>query len=291
MLMLYDARIGNLILRIVYHRIALIILDIQYFRFKTQAAVFQCAEAFLKIPVDHAGKDTLFCQAVIIRPIRKIIHAGTHLCPLQYFFHHGRKPADRDALIQIVEIIVIIYKTHRQPADDKGRQFRAFPPPLLFRITLYQFFIDIPPHQADGLFFQIFRFRDAGLADLLRDLCFRLRRGFDTPHAAEGIHIKRQIIQFVFVARNGAVRITVHLRKTLHKLPHLLIRGVKNMRPVPVHLYPLHFFRIDIAGNMVSPFDHQHLFPGGFGGMCKYRTVNACPDDQIIILHFLFPPP
>ena len=60
---------------------------------------------------------------------------------------------------------------------------------------------------------------------------------------------------------------------------------MEDMGPVLVKVNALHFFSVDIAGDMIPLVNNQHRFPSGFCLLRKNRAVEACADDQVII-HF-----
>ena len=107
-------------------------------------------------------------------------------------FHQLRVTANGNALIQRIEIVVVKSQTHRQTFDNEGRKIFTVTSPLLLGVALYQFFKNILTHQRDGLFLQIFRFRDPGSLPLL----FNLGRSFfgshHAPHFIKSVHVKRQ---------------------------------------------------------------------------------------------------
>lgn len=61
--------------------------------------------------------------------------------------------ANRNSLVQIIEIVIIIGIAHRKSLDDKSRKCCAVSSPLFFCVAFYQFFIDLAAYQADGLLF------------------------------------------------------------------------------------------------------------------------------------------
>ena len=84
-----------------------------------------------------------------------IIRGKAHIAPLQKFFHKSRIAALGDTLIAVAEIVVVIGKAHGQAADYESGKLTARLAPLLFRISLYQFFIYVTSHKAQRLLFKI----------------------------------------------------------------------------------------------------------------------------------------
>ena len=110
-----------------------------------------------------------------------------------------RIAADRDPLIECVEVIIIKSQPHREPLDNESRKLAAGTSPLLFRISFDELLIDIRPDQGNRLFFQILWLRDASRPPLLLDLGRCLLRRHDAPHFIEGVHIERQGIEFPMI--------------------------------------------------------------------------------------------
>ena len=137
----------------------------------------------------------LFCK-------REIIGVQQHIAAFQQLLHNLRIAADGNALEPIVEIVVVIRQPHRQTLDDEGREILAVSPPLLFRVALYELFIDVPPHKGKGLLFQVFRLRDVQTFHLLADFGLRLRRCAHIPHPAERVHVEREIVELVVINCN-----------------------------------------------------------------------------------------
>ena len=63
---------------------------------------------------------------------------------------------------------------------------------------------------------------------------------------------------------------------------------MEDMGAVAVHQDPVGFFGIGVAGDMVPPFNHQHLFPAVHGFPGKNRAEQSRPDNKVIVPHQLF---
>ena len=126
-------------------------------------------------------------------------NACPHFDPLQHFLYHGSISAYGNALITVIKIIIIVSKPQRQALDDKRRQFFTIPAPLLLGISFDQLLINVGAHQRKRLLLQILRIRDLQRPDLLCNSCFGLSRRHHTPHSAESVHIKREIIQLSLI--------------------------------------------------------------------------------------------
>ena len=153
MLVLDDTGVRNLPVRIIDHRISLVVVAaFDDLLFKMHRAVLQLPKAVMEILINHTGIEYLvkavrlltlcfvFLFKILIRNTEAYRRAFQHL------FHNGGIAALGNALIRVVEIIVVIHKAERKSLDDKGGQILAIPAPLLFRVALNQLFIDIPAH-------------------------------------------------------------------------------------------------------------------------------------------------
>ena len=99
----------------------------------------------MEIGINRPCIDDLICQAVHLFFMVQIVTAQLYLYAIQHIFDHLRVAAYRNPLIKRIEIVVVEGQPYRQPLDDKGGQFPAGPPPLLFRVSLDQLFIYIYP--------------------------------------------------------------------------------------------------------------------------------------------------
>ena len=284
---------GDLTLGVVDHGIA---LEVVFFRkdfcLKAQGPVFQRPVALIEILIDQTGikdpaegvlshaEDAVFlCDRLL--EIRSQLYRDI----LQDLFHQGRVAANGNALIGIVEIIVVKGKAHGKSSYNKSGKLPAVPAPLLLGITLDQLFIDIASCQRKGLFLQVPGFVHLCLGHLSVDdglcLCGRL----DIPHPAEGIHIERKVVQFLSVSGHRAVDIVVELGELSDIIPDLFVGGMENMGAVAVHLNAVHLFGINISCNVVSSVDHKAGPAGLFHLSGKNGAEKAGTNDQIIIMH------
>ena len=114
-----DARERGLGVRIVDDGVALKIVRVQHFRFKAHASVFQRAETVIVKAVDGARIDDGFGAGEIILLVVEKVGVEPHLAPFQHLLDDGGISADRNALIAVVEIVVVEDETHGQTLDDK----------------------------------------------------------------------------------------------------------------------------------------------------------------------------
>ena len=288
--MLDDPGIGRLGIGVIDDGIALEVRHVQHFRLKAHGAELQIAQSEIEILIDGTGIDDPVRHGVPLFPVLQIIRIQSHFDTVQHALHHLRVAAHGDSLIQGVEIVVVKGQPHRQSLDDERRQLRAGSSPLFLGIALDQFLIDIRSHQADGLFFQILRFRDPGLFPLLSDALFRFLRRHHAPHLIEGIHVERKRVQLPVVIGHGRIGIAVELRELSHVIPHFLIVGVEDVRAVFVDVDAFHFFRIDIACHLRTTVDDHHALSGFLCLVGKHCTEQSGTDNEIIYMFHLISP-
>ena len=72
----------------------------------------------------------------MIFPVLEKVRFQHDIRILQQFFHHFGIAADRDPLIPVIEIIVVIRKSERQTLNNKGRKIPAVASPLFFLYSL-----------------------------------------------------------------------------------------------------------------------------------------------------------
>ena len=268
---------------IVYNGVALEVFHGQLLGFKPDAAVFQRAQAIAKEFIDAAGIDNFRRNVGLLPDQIEIIGVQPHLYPFQHFLHHGGIAAHGDALVTVIEIIVVIRKSAGQALDDKRRQLLAIPAPLLFRIVLHQLGIHIGAHQAQRLFFQVLGLCDVQRRHLLRNLRLGLGRSPDAPHLREGVHIEGQIVQLVLIDRHGAVDIIVEFRKLIDIIPHFFVAGVEDVGTIFVDVDSGNVLRIDVSGNVLPAINHQATLPsaGHFSG--KHSAIQSGTYNQVVV--------
>ena len=257
MLMFDHTCIRHFTIGIIDNRIPLIIVTVKCLRLKSHRTILKRSESVTKIFIDHPRKYDLVCNIRILSTKFKKVCSRKNIRFFKHFFHDRSIAADRDSLISVVEIIVVIHKTKRKPLNDKCRKFRTFSSPLLLCISLDQFFVNILPTEEKRLLLKVFRFCYPRLFSLSFDDLLCLFRCFYSPHPAECVHIKRQIIQLVFINCYRRINIVIKLRKLIYIIPYFFIRRMENMRSVLMHMNPFYIFTVNISGNVISFIDHK----------------------------------
>ena len=188
--MLNDAGPRRFAVRIVHDGYTLVIFFFEAFRFKTQAAIFQGAQFVTKVFINGARIDNPFCHIFVFVAVLQIIHTGTDFNASKKAFYELVVAAHGNALVAIVEVVVIKSIAHGKAFNDECWQLLAASPPLLFRITFDELRINVRPDKGNGLFFEIFWIRDACFGALLGNLFGRFLRCHNAPHFRKGIHVK-----------------------------------------------------------------------------------------------------
>ena len=273
---------GRFRVRIVDHSVPLVIRLVQHFGFKPNGPVFQGPQAVSVIGVNRPGVDHALCQGIQFILVLQVVAAGPHLNPLQHALNHPGISALGNSLVQGIEVIVVKGQPDRNPPDNKCRQLVTGTAPLLFCVSLDQFFVNIPAHQADRLLLQVPRLA-GDFPPLFVNNSFRFLRCHYAPHAVERVHVERQGIQFAPIVRYRAVRKPVELRKAVHILPDLRKVCMKDMGAVHVDVDSFHPLCVRVSADVRPPLDHQHAF----SRVCQFPrgsgAVQARADNQIII--------
>ena len=284
MLVFDDSCVRCFGIRIIDHRIALIVLHtFQQFCLERDGTVLQMTILIIEIAVYLTRIDDSLCKGIQRIFLVEIINTQTDFTSFNHLLDKCCISTFRDALILIVEVVVVERKAYRQTFDDKSRKFCTLASPLLLRITFDERLVDILTNQADGLFFQILWIFYMILFLLFFNLGFRLFWSLHTPHLIESVHIEGQIIEFAFVVGHRRVCVTIELHKTIHEVPDLLVAGVKDMRTILMHINALHILRIDISTDMVTLVNQKNgiaLLLQQIGRDCAKET---CTDNQKII--------
>ena len=96
--------------------------------------------------INGTGENDRLCK-LRYAPVLQVIRVKTHLYAVKHLFYHLRVAADGDALIQRVKVIVIVSKTNRKTLYDERGELSACPSPLLLRVFLDEFLINVTSHE------------------------------------------------------------------------------------------------------------------------------------------------
>ena len=140
---------------IIDNRIPLIIVTVKCLRLKSHRTILKRSESVTKIFIDHPRKYDLVCNIRILSTKFKKVCSRKNIRFFKHFFHDRSIAADRDSLISVIEIVIIVNKSEWQTFDNKCRKFCTLSSPLFLCITLDQLLIDISSTKKKCLFLQI----------------------------------------------------------------------------------------------------------------------------------------
>lgn len=220
-----DARVGNLAGRVVHHGDALMVFFLETFCFEAEAAVGERAERVAEICVDCPCVDDRARGVAVALPYggEVVVFARAHLDAVEQGMDEAVVAADGDALVAVVEVVVVEGVADGQAADDEGGQLRAAASPLLLGVALDELRVDVRSDERDGLFLEVLRLLDAGSAALFFDLCRSFRRRCDAPHFRKGVHVEREVVEFSAVVRDGGVDVVVERYETVDIVPDFTV--------------------------------------------------------------------
>ena len=144
-LVLNRPRIWHFALGVVHHGVALEVGRGEVLVLEAQAAVVEVTEAVAVELVDAPREQDFFGFRFEFAPVVEEIRVE-----LQVYFSVIEQGVDeevvsalRDALVGVVEVVVVEGEPQRQAADDECRQFGCRPSPLLFGLSLDELFVDV----------------------------------------------------------------------------------------------------------------------------------------------------
>ena len=125
MLVLDDAREGNLAFGIVHHRIALPVRRIDRFSLETQRAILKIAQLVIEIFIDRAAVDDAISNARMLFDERAEFRVQQNLRIAEHLLDHSRVATHGNALETVVEIVVVVGEAHGQSRDDGAASSRG----------------------------------------------------------------------------------------------------------------------------------------------------------------------
>ena len=277
-----DARVRDFALRVVDDGDTLMILLLQALRLEVQAAVLELAELVIEILVNRARVDDLPGHGLIGGALLEVIHTGADFNAVEQGFDQLVIATDRDALVAVVEVVVVERVADRQALDDEGWQLRAAAAPLFLRVALDELRVDVRTDERDGLLLEVLRLALDGMA-LLRDDGFGLRWRHDIPELAERIHVERQVVEMALIIRHRRIDEVVERDELVDIRPDVFIARVEDVRAVLVDVDAILFLAVDIAPHMIPALQHQHRLARLLRLMRKDRAKQAAANNQIII--------
>lgn len=280
MLVLDDARVRLVVRGIVDDGASLVVRGVLGAGLETDRAPVELAEPAVEIFVEGARVHELVGNlSPVALVFGKEVHTRAGLDACKQAVDELVVAADGDALVLVVEVVVVENKAHREALDDECRQVLAAAAPLLLGVFLNELFEDVPAHERERLFFEVRGFAAVQggkrFGFLFLDFRLRLCRGQNTPHLVEGVHVERQVVKFPLVVGDGAVRVAVEFYDGIHEVPHPLVAGMEDVRTVLVYVDSLDVFAIDVTAQLRALVDDEAFLARLVGAICKCRPKKA----------------
>ena len=146
-LVLDDARVGDLALGVVDHGHALVVLLVERLGLEAQAAVLQRAQLKVVERVDGAAVDRLGGDVGLGGGQLLVLHAAADLDALEHVGDHLGVAAHGDALVAVVEVVVVVGEAAGEALDDARGQVLAVAAPLLLGVALHERLEDVAAHE------------------------------------------------------------------------------------------------------------------------------------------------
>ena len=80
----------------------------------------------------------------------------TNVRVVEHVFEHGRVTAGRDALVRVIEVVVVPSESNRDASDDRGRKLCRIAVPLFGRISTDEDFVKLVANLANDPLLEIF---------------------------------------------------------------------------------------------------------------------------------------
>lgn len=284
-LVLDDAGVGDLALGVVDHGHALVVLLIERLGLKAQAAILQRAQLKVVERVDGAAVDRLGGDIGLGGDQLLVLHAAAHFDGLEHVGDHLGVAAHGDALVAVIEVVVVVGKAAGEALDDARGQVLAVAAPLLLGVALHERLEDVAADERQRLLLEVLRLADVLGGHLLGDLGLGVcRRNDARPHLGEGVHVEGHVVHVAVEVGYRRVDVVVELGEAVDVVPDVLHRGMEDVRAVAVDLDALDVLGVDVAGDVVAAIDDQDRLAGALGSVGEYGAREAGTDDKVIVL-------
>ena len=285
MLVLDDAGPGDFAFVVVDDGDALVILFVKQLAFEAEGAVLELAELEVEERVDGPAVDDALGDIGLLGDQILVFDAGAHLDAFQHVGDHLRVAADRDALVAVVEVVVVVGEAAGEALDDGGGQILAIAAPLLLGVALDELFEDVASDQGERLLLEVLGFADALSGDLLVDLGFRLGGGDHAgPHLGERVHVEGHVVDLALVVGDGGVHVVVELGEAVHVVPDVLERRVEDVSAVFVNVDALDLLGVHVARDMRTAIDDEAALPELVRFVREHGAGEAGSHDEIVVL-------
>ena len=283
-LVLDAARIGNVGRGVVDHGVALVVGRFEEAVLEAQAAVIEPPQAVVEVFVDAAREDHASRQRTQRAALAAVVHAGAHLNAFEQGVDERVVAAGGDALIRVVEIIIVEAETQRDAAYDESRELRGRTAPLLFGIAADEALVDVASAKFQRLFLEIARLADMGIGGpFALDVLPCFSGGADAPKLVERIHVERQVVELVAVTGYRTVDEGNELDEPVHVGPDFAVIGVEDVGAVAVDGNALAQVAVYVAARVGPAVDDKAPAACFAGLVGKDGTEKAGADNQVVV--------
>ena len=290
-LVLDDARVGHLSGGVVDHSHALVVRLVENLALEAQAAVLERAQPEVVERVDGAAVDGPRRDVGLLGDELLVLDAAAHLDALEHVGHHLGVAAHGDALVAVVEVVVVVGEAAGQALDDARGQVLAVAAPLLLRVALHERLEDVAAHERERLLLEVGGLADVLGGHLLSNLGAGVCRGDDAgPHLGERVHVERHVVHVAAEVGHGRVHVVVELGEAVHVVPHVLHGRVEDVGAVPVDVDALHLLGVDVAGDVVAAVDDEDGLARLSRGIGEHGPGQAGSDDEVVVLGHVWAP-
>ena len=285
MLVLDDAGVGHLAGRVVHHGHALVVGLVEHLALEAEAAVLERAQPEVVERVDGATVDGPRRDVGLLGHEVLVLHAAADLHALEHVGDHLGVATHGDALVAVVEVVVVVGETARQALDDARGQVPAVAAPLLLRVALHERLEDVATNEGERLLLEVGRLTDALSDHLLGDLGASVGWRDDTgPHLGERIHVERHVVHLSAKVGHRRVHVVIELSEAVHVVPHVPHRGVEDVGAVAMNVDALHLLGVDVAGDVVATVNDEDGLARLARGVGENGAGQAGTDNEVIVL-------
>ncbi|CAM2149016.1 hypothetical protein PT2222_200147 [Paraburkholderia tropica] len=272
------------LLRVVDDSVALKVAHRENLALETQRAILERAQSIVEERIECAGVDDQVIRAHPRVAIGIEVDAGFHLGTFEHLFDDSRIAADRNALIPVIEVVVVEREAHRKPLHRGGRHVARVSPPLLCRVAFDEQLVERRPDRGKTELLHIRRV--VVRHELGREALARRFRRTRAEHLVQRQQIDRKAVQRVAMRNLDAIDVMIEVRELTHVIPDLLGIGVKDVRAINVLMAIGGFFvsREDIAANVLALLDHLARMALPTQLIRANRSIQAGANDKNIHL-------
>ena len=289
-LVLDDAGVGHGGIGVVYHGVALVVGLGLHLGLEAHGAEVEVAVTILEELVELAGVDDLRRHLLPVGAVVEEIGVDAGVDALKQSVDEAVVASHGNALVEVVEIVVIVDQPHGQSLDDEGGQLGALAPPLLLGVALDEALVDVAADEREGLLLEVARLGGSlgahlgqGLGALLLDLGGGLLGCYHAPHLVERVHVERQVVEPSLVVGHGRVGVTVEGHDAVDEVPHALVGGVEDVGAILVDVDAFHILAIDIAAEVWALVDDKAAGTSLMGEVGEGGTEEAGAHDEVIV--------